>query len=261
MRRFSYLEASSDHVCLQCLLLLGEKRLLKRELKLIKGNDAGLKLFCEVCDFSMVGVVAVDGSEPAPARQTRRPEPESREPAGLPADFVDPMEPGEPEPETPYVPPKTDKEAVERVFGEIVPGDQLLAILENGYPKVVKIGDNRRAERQITSYPMELGDQKIDEYLVEFTLDGQVIFSRKHSSTEGVPDIEAERKALRESCYDAVRPKTPSVASVPAARAPRGPVAVVSQGWGSTATVANNPVSDEDAKTRAALMRLLGGSA
>ena len=101
---------------------------------------------------------------------------------------------------------------------------------------------------------LKMGDEEVTEVLVEFLHDGEVIFSRKHSSTEGTPDLESEKKALRNCCLAAVT-GPPPVVPVRVSR-PTGPVGVQSGGWGGTATVVND---SEDAAVRAKLFQSLTG--
>lgn len=261
MRRFSWTEVSGARDCVQCLAL-GMESVLQRELKLIQGNDASVKFSCKNCGFTAVGVVAVDGSEPVQ-------EP-GRKPSGRPdlgyqqiklSDKLpllpDPL--ATPEDET-YVPPKTDAEAIERAYGKIVPPDEFIAIVEQGYVDKVESG-NWKAERRISPTRIQMGDQEIVDVLVEFVHNGDVIYSCKHSSTSGIPDLEAEERAVRESCLLAIRGPVRGPAAPLARSMPRGPVAVIPGGAGMPARVAQTPVDDEDAATRAALMRSFTGGA
>ena len=173
MRRFNWYEVSGEKTCLACECL-GEHSVLKRTLKLLEGNDAAVKFLCESCGFVAVGVVSVDGSEPEPVRRAAKPAvncPAIQDPF---EDFPKPVD------ETPYVEPKSDKEALERAFGEMISGEELRSIVENGYPGDVTAGD-WRAERRIHVTDLEMGEEKITEVLVEFVHAGTVVFSRNHS--------------------------------------------------------------------------------
>ncbi len=250
MRRFNWYEVSGEKTCLACECL-GEHSVLKRTLKLLEGNDAAVKFLCESCGFVAVGVVSVDGSEPEPVRRAAKPAvncPAIQDPF---EDFPKPVD------ETPYVEPKSDKEALERAFGEMISGEELRSIVENGYPGDVTAGD-WRAERRIHVTDLEMGEEKITEVLVEFVHEGTLVFSRKHSTVEGKPDIESEKKALRESCMDAIRPRSAAPAPAPA-RAPRGPVAIQPMGYSGIPLVDNNRPDTGDDNVRASLLRSFQG--
>ena len=255
MRRYHWTEISGEKDCLTCATL-GEVNMLKRKLTLLQGNDASVKFSCSVCGFVAVGVVAVDGSEPAQAEPSGTRGMSRRAPAATVA-LPDPL--ATPEDET-YVPPKTDAEAIERAYGKIVPPDEFIAIVEQGYVEKVESG-NWKAERRITPTRIQMGDQEIVDVLVEFVHNGDVIYSCKHSSTSGIPDLEAEEKAVRESCLLAIRGPVRGPAAPLARSMPRGTVAVIPGGAGMPARVAQTPVDDEDAATRAALMRSFTGGA
>ena len=143
-----------------------------------------------------------------------------------------------------YVPPKTDAEALQRAYGEMVDPEELLAIIQNGYPSEVTAGQ-WKATAQFTPNRIKMGQEEIMEVLVEYVHDGAVVFSRNHSSTEGVPDIESEKNSLRKSCDAEIRGPRMPVASAPVSSAPRGPVAVVPGGWGGQATVDNGGGQDD----------------
>jgi hypothetical protein len=254
VRRYHWTEISGVKDCLTCATL-GESSILQRKLTLLQGNDAAVKFACPLCGFTAVGVVAVDGSEvsqDAPSGASGL----SRRAPAPPVDFPDPLVTQEDET---YVPPKTDAEAIERAYGKIVPPDEFIAIVEHGYVDKVESG-NWKAERRISPTRIQMGDQEIVDVLVEFVHNGDVIYSCKHSSTSGIPDLEAEERAVRESCLLAIRGPVRGTAA-PAPNRPRGPVAVISGGAGMPARVAHTPVNDEDAATRAALMSSFTGGA
>ena len=240
MRRFHWSEISGDKDCIQCACL-GETSILTRKLTLLQGNDASVRFYCEICGFSAIGIVSVDGSETTPAdviqeiRGKITPKPRFNRPA-----ITDPLE-------TPvnYVPPKTDAEAVRMAFGEVSNPEEFQRIIEGAYDTEIEIetpgGAPWRAERRITPTHIKMGDQEVVDVLVEFVNKTVgVVFSRKHSSTEGLPDMDRELKDLRESCLAVVRPPAPVVQRGNRSSVAQGPVAVQSNGWGSSASVVNN---------------------
>ena len=147
MRRFSWIEVSGEKTCVQCECL-GEHSILKRSLKLLEGNDAAVRFECSACGFLAIGIVSVDGSEPEPQAARQPAKAAHNRPA-----IIDPLYTS---PETPYVPPKSDAEALEMAYGNVLPSNELQAILENGYPADVAAG-SWRAVRRITPHEPENG--------------------------------------------------------------------------------------------------------
>lgn len=63
MREFDIFEvAGTRYDCLTCLVL-GDKREMKREVKLLHGDMASVKFSCEGCGFVKVGLVNLSGQE------------------------------------------------------------------------------------------------------------------------------------------------------------------------------------------------------
>ena len=255
MRRFSWIEVSGARDCVQCLAL-GMESILEREVNLLQGNNASVRFSCSACGFVAVGTVAVDGVEPSYKGPATNKAPSSTTTYNAPS-LPDPME-TLPEAEQ----PKSDAEAIARVFGAILPPDEFFECLKQGYPTEVKAENGWVARPRFTPTKVSMGTETVMDVIVEYVHDGATVFERKHSSTEGYPDIEAEKKALWETCVAAIRgPRQTTGLPVPPARQPRGPVNCVSNGWGSEAGVVNEPAGAQDAALRAGLLRSLQGGA
>ena len=236
MRTFSFLEASGEKDCL-CCAALGEHTILNRKVTLLEGNKASVKFECPLCGYETLGLVSVDGSELGPSEPSR---PGRATLLSLP----DPLKVDDPSKM-----PKTDEEAMQMAFGETIDSDSLEAILTNGYPQSVEIG-KRSARRTMMPYSKNVGERPVHGFVIEYDMDGEIVFSRLHMETEGTPDIDSELKALQESCLSAVRrPTMPVRPKAPPQSAPQGPVCVVSNGYNASPSVASGPSSNDQIRS------------
>jgi hypothetical protein len=246
MQHFRWTEISGEKDCITCASL-GEHTILHRKITLLEGNNASVKFWCDVCGFVSLGVVSVDGSEPQNSET-------SRSGGAHLLSLPDPLAYTDPAKQ-----PKTDEEAMKMAFGEVIAPDSLEAILTNEYPQSVEIG-KKTAKSMMTPYSINMGDHPVHGFVIEYELDGEIVFSRRHMETEGVPDMEAERKALQETCLSAVlRPTLPARRAAPPPRELQGPVVIVPTGYNSSPVVENTAASDDDAKIRSSLMNAFRG--
>lgn len=223
MRRFGWAEVSGDKDCLQCSVL-GETSILKRELRLLHGNEASVKFSCPVCGFSSVGVVSVDGSEVEPITIARRALPKEPPRYNAP-EIADPLTKPE------YKAPKTDAEALSMAFGEMLEPEDFIQLVGEAFEPQIKSGD-WVAKLHKTPTTIEMGSIKIANLLVEYIhpVEGTV-WQRMFSSKEGTPDVQAEMDAAVSTCLALIAPPKMPRAQPSRASVPRGPVQVIPNGY------------------------------
>jgi hypothetical protein len=122
-------------------------------------------------------------------------------------------------------------------FGEILPAEDFIELIVQAFEPSIKIGD-WMASLKTTPTIIEMGQERIGKLLVEYVHPTGSVYQRMFSSTEGTPDVEAEMKAAVDSCYAVAMPAPMPRAAQSRPPQSRGPVAVISNGWGSTASVA-----------------------